>query len=86
MVKASLSPSAREKDGGVKGTLINLTQLSRLQKKMDGILTEMGESYIGAKLALCQALEQDTTACATGATIKACADMSRARLCGPLKS
>ena len=34
----------REKDGGVKGTLINLTQLSRLQKKMDGILTEMGES------------------------------------------
>ena len=44
MVKASFIPVRREKDGGVKGTLINLTQLSRLQKKMDGILTEMGES------------------------------------------
>ena len=42
--KGIFIPVRREKDGGVKGTLINLTQLSRLQKKMDGILTEMGES------------------------------------------
>ena len=42
--KGIFLPVRREKDGGVKGTLINLTQLSRLQKKMDGILTEMGES------------------------------------------
>ena len=42
--KGIFIPVRREKDGGMKGTLINLTQLSRLQKKMDGILTEMGES------------------------------------------
>ena len=45
--KGIFIPVRREKDGGVKGTLINLTQLSRLQKKMDGILTEMGESTSG---------------------------------------
>lgn len=42
--KGIFIPARREKDGGVKGTLINLAQLSRLQQKMDGILTEMGES------------------------------------------
>ena len=31
--KGIFIPVRREKDGGVKGTLINLTQLSRLQKK-----------------------------------------------------
>ena len=31
--KGIFIPVRREKDGGVKGTLINLTQLSRLQKR-----------------------------------------------------
>lgn len=42
--KGIFIPARREKDGGVKGTLINLTQLSRLQQKMNEILRAMGES------------------------------------------
>lgn len=41
--KGIFIPARREKDGGIKGTLINLTQLSRLQQKMDEILRAMGE-------------------------------------------
>lgn len=42
--KGVFIPARRDKDGGVKGTLITLTQLARLRKKMDDILTAMGES------------------------------------------
>lgn len=41
--KGIFIPVRRDKDGGVKGTLISLTQLSRLQKKMDETLIAMGE-------------------------------------------
>lgn len=41
--KGIFIPARREKDGGLKGTLINLTQLARLQTRMDEILKAMGE-------------------------------------------
>ena len=42
--KGVFIPARREKDGGVKGTLISLAQLARLRKRMDQILCAMGES------------------------------------------
>lgn len=42
--KGIFIPARREKDGGVKGTLISLAQLARLQTKMDEILQSMGEA------------------------------------------
>lgn len=42
--KGIFIPARQEKGGGLKGTLINLTQLSRLQQKMDDILKEMGKN------------------------------------------